>query len=300
MTSKNPKTNDKSIMEFLKILLLHVCKKYLFIETHVKIGLYLAITLILSIVKDILPPIDTYMSAKHNLLNVVFVKWGWLWTLITLVPFVILTSYTYTCGTFNLVLKHVMRILVVGTSVWFVCVRLFVHIEHLTGECWGKTSYKDKVSCKKFGHSWLGFDISGHCFLLVYCNLLISEEIRTFKNWENIGEMLSKNFKEGSDNVFSPLRKLSVNQIEALQSSYEKQTPRIKVFLILLTLLSILWEVMLIFTCLFFHSLLQKILGTLIAILCWYATYKMWFKSGYSPGLPGDGMVKYWNLKRKN
>ena len=49
------------------------------------------------------------MASKHNIFNVVFVKWGWLWTLSLVTPFVVLTSYTYSCGTMDLVRKHVTR-----------------------------------------------------------------------------------------------------------------------------------------------------------------------------------------------
>ena len=54
-----------------------------------------------------------------------------------------------------------------------------------------------------------------------------------------------------------------------------------------ITFLSCMWEVMLLCTCLFFHSMPQKITGTVIAILFWFLTYQMWYKSSLSPGLPG-------------
>ena len=74
------------------------------------------------------------MANKHNVFNVFFVKWGWLWTLVLVVPFVVLTSYTYSCGTVELVRKHVIRVLVIATAIWFLCVRTFNYIEHITGK----------------------------------------------------------------------------------------------------------------------------------------------------------------------
>jgi len=285
--------------EFVQMLFLHVCRKVVFIETHVKIGLYVALVIFCSVCKDLLPPIKTYMASKHNVFNVFFVKWGWLWTLVLVVPFVVLTSYTYTCGTMEIVRKHVMRVAVVATAIWFVCVRAFNYIEHVTGYCYEGPLFKDKLSCRNSGFVWLGFDISGHCFLLVFSNLVISEEVKAFKNWERIGEMLTKHdSKDESDSFVSPLRKLTKAQVDVLRASYHIQTPRIKYLLVGLTILSCLWEVMLLCTCLFFHSMPQKITGTVVAILFWFLTYQMWYKSSLSPGLPGDGLVQYWTYKQ--
>jgi len=288
-----PQTHDlftpTNYLEFLQMLFLHVCRKVVFIETHVKIGLYVALVIFCSVCKDLLPPIRTYMANKHNIFNVVFVKWGWLWTLSLVVPFVVLTSYTYSCGTMDLVRKHVARVVVVATAVWFFCVRAFNYVEHVTGSCYEGEFIKDKLSCRNSGFVWLGFDISGHCFLLVFANLVISEEVKAFKNWERIGEMLTKhdsNAKDESDSFVSPLRKLNKSQIDALRSSYHVQTPRIKCLLVALTVLSCMWEVMLLCTCLFFHSMPQKITGTIVAILFWFLTYQMWYKTSLSPGLP--------------
>jgi len=289
-------------LEFVQMLFLHVCRKLVFIETHVKIGLYVAVVIFASVCKDLLPPIKTYMANKHNVFNVFFVKWGWLWTLVLVVPFVVLTSYTYSCGTVELVRKHVIRVLVVATTIWFLCVRTFNYIEHITGSCYEGEFIKDKSSCRNSGFVWLGFDISGHCFLLVFSNLVILEEVKVFKNWERIGEMLTKHdssAKEDGDLLLSPLRKLTKTQVDSLRSSYHVQTPRIKYLLVGITFLSCMWEVMLLCTCLFFHSMPQKITGTVIAILAWFLTYQMWYKSSLSPGLPGDGLVQYWTFKTK-
>jgi len=304
-TGGRPPSHDlftpTNYLEFLQMLFLHVCRKLVFIETHVKIGLYVAVVVFASVCKDLLPPIKTYMANKNNVFNVYFVKWGWLWTLILVVPFVFLTSYTYSCGTLELVRKHVIRVLLVATSIWFFCVRFFNYIEHVTGSCYEGAFIKDKLSCRNSGFVWLGFDISGHCFLLVFSNLVILEEVKVFKNWERIGEMLTKHdcsTKEDPDVAVSPLRKLTKAQVDSLRSSYHVQTPRVKYLLVGITFLCCMWEVMLLCTCLFFHSMPQKITGTVVAILFWFLTYQMWYKSSLSPGLPGDGLVQYWTYKQ--
>ena len=50
-----------------------------------------------------------------------------------------------------------------------------------SGSCYEGEFIKDKSSCRNSGYVWLGFDISGHCFLLVFSNLVILEEVKVFK-----------------------------------------------------------------------------------------------------------------------
>ena len=35
--------------------------------------------------------------------------------------------------------------------------------------------FRRKESCLGNGHNWKGFDISGHVFILIFCNLVIIE-----------------------------------------------------------------------------------------------------------------------------
>ena len=35
--------------------------------------------------------------------------------------------------------------------------------------------YRRKETCLGHGHNWKGFDISGHAFILIFCNLVIIE-----------------------------------------------------------------------------------------------------------------------------
>lgn len=56
----------------------------------------------------------------------------------------------------------------------------FVAVEHMSAYCYGaKTSYRS--DCASCGGKWVpGFDISGHCFLLIYSILIICEEVGKF------------------------------------------------------------------------------------------------------------------------
>ena len=88
---------------------------------------------------------------------------------------------------------------------------------------------KTLTECFASGGEWDGLDISGHVFLLLHSSLLI---------WE---ELLQSEFKNG------------LNLISGM----------------LCLLLLILWMVMLIVTVLYYHSITEKILGTILGFGFW-------------------------------
>ena len=60
---------------------------------------------------------------------------------------------------------------------------------------------------------WRGFDISGHCFLLIFCNLVIHEEGKAFLGWEKIKDFIQDEEQNrenedmnGSDTPLSKLK----------------------------------------------------------------------------------------------
>ncbi|XP_075032925.1 acyl-coenzyme A diphosphatase FITM2 [Mixophyes fleayi] len=211
-----------------------------------------------SIVKELWPLPDSYLSNKRNLLNVYFVKFSWGWTVCFLFLFIALTNYTH-----NKSIRACLRrlsTLLVGTAVWFTCTSIFTCIENATGSCYTssalldvKVDYTDKRACLKNGGYWNGFDISGHSFLLPYCILMILEETIIIHNI-------------------------------CLKGHRQKKV--IYTLLGLLILLATIWVFMLISTALYFHDISQKILGFAFGILGWYVTYRWWYLKPCSPGLP--------------
>ena len=79
--------------------------------------------------------------------------------------------------------------LVIATSVWYGFTGLFLIIEDNSGVC-NATKFLNKAECKDGGFRWKGLDISGHCFLLVWCNLIILEEAKCYLGWERIKDIL--------------------------------------------------------------------------------------------------------------
>ncbi|XP_009071741.1 PREDICTED: fat storage-inducing transmembrane protein 2, partial [Acanthisitta chloris] len=197
-----------------------------------------------------------------------FVKLAWAWTLWLLLPFIALTTYQFARTKFLygptrsiLVVLRRLSTLLVGTAVWFVCTELFTYIENLTGECSisGKVGeprrlYATKRECHRDNGVWHGFDISGHCFLLSYCALMILEEVAV-------------------------LEALPIDQNSKLRVV-------INVLFVSLCFLTTIWVFMFLCTALYFHDFSQKLLGVLIGLSSWYGTYRFWYLKPFSPGLP--------------
>ena len=229
-----------------------------------KVAIYWLVILTGSFLHDFLPPPQSYLSNKRNVFNVYFVKLGWGWTLGLLIPFMCLTSFVYTSCNPSAMLKHLSR-LAVGTFGWYFWVNFFVFIEELTGFCEGEESLTTKSSCHVQGFHWDGFDISGHTFLLTYSALIISEEIQ-------VKQRLSARENKGNSSELSCRTNIL--------------GPIIEVLFICLSLLLFLWEFMLVFTTLYFHTVEQKVLGALISFTTWKVTYGIWYKNDLSPGVP--------------
>ena len=152
----------------------------------------------------------SYFANSDNFINQWFVKFGWFWTLVLLASFVYTTSATYSCGRMSVVKNQVSR-LVFATIVWFSITSLFNAIEVKSGLC-EVTRYHRKESCITNGHLWRGFDLSGHCFLLVFCNLVMHEEGKAYLGWEKIKDFLRneehRRVNDDSNRSDTPLSKL--------------------------------------------------------------------------------------------
>ena len=227
-----------------------------------KASIYWLVVTAGSFIHQFLPLPQSYLSNKRNVFNVHFVKLGWGWTLGLLIPFISLTSSVYTSFNPTAMLKHLSR-MAVGTFGWYVWVNLFVFIEEWTGQCVGEETLSSKKSCRLQGYHWDGFDISEHHFLLIYSALVISEEIQV-KRWWSATAQRNKRGKTVSDR-FSPL---------------------VNLLFICIGLLLVLWEFMLVCTTVYFHTVQQKVLGALVALVTWYVTYGVWYENERWPGRP--------------
>lgn len=296
-----PTSGPTSVKETFILMVLYLCKKSLFFDTNLKVAIYLGTLFLLSLIADFAAFPKSYLSRSDNLFNKYFVKFAWGWNLLLLFPFVGLTTYVYCCGQKQRIIKnHVPRICV-ATFFWWFWTTMFNVVEAAIGRC-AQKQFLTKGSCLQAGFLWHGFDISGHSFILVYGSLLLIEETRCMENWDSIKEHLRlerhhRSTKDNSQNL-NPLRNLSDSQIDELQLNYQKFTPYIRGLFVTITLFQIMWDVMLVSTMLYYHVMIEKFLGGVLAILTWFFTYRVWYAHPkLIPQLPGEGVFKY--IKKK-
>lgn len=294
-----PTTNQSSVKEVFIIMVMHICKKALFFDINLKVALYLGSLFLISLIADVVPIPKGYLSRSDNILNQYFVKFAWGWNLLALVPYTMLTSFVYCCGDKQKILKqHIVRI-IIATLFWWIWTTAFNIIESTFGRCSMKGEpYNSKQRCLKDGHYWNGFDVSGHCFILIYGSLTLIEESRSIINWDAIKDYIrleehQRSTKMNAENT-NILKNLTPQQFQILKFTYDKYTPYIRGLFIGITLLQILWDVMLVGTMVYHHIMIEKFLGGSMAILTWFFTYKFWYNSpAFLPRLPGEGVFRY-------
>lgn len=208
---------------------------------------------------------------------------GLFWTLILLTPFIFFSSMVYSGSNFLNVFRQLSRLLV-NILIWFVVTTFVMRIENWTGIC-SLNAYDDHFSCVRNGGSWFGFDISGHCFLLTYCSLTMIEELGVFRYWD----LIPKALKRAS--LLNDSTQVDENEESEILAQYRSYSPTVQILFILSTLLMLLWDFMFLITSLYYHTWSQNITGFAIAAGSWYLTYRFWYRTPYSPGLPGESKL---------
>lgn len=292
-----PTSNPTTIREVLLQMLIFLCKKIIFFDVNLKVALYLGSLFLVSLVGDFAPYPKTYFARSDNIFNVYFVKWGWAWTLVLSVPYLVLTSFILCGGNREKLIREHLPRMVIATFFWFFWTKVFNFIETMYGRCNVK-NFDSKTACLKGGHFWNGFDISGHAFILIYSSLVLIEEARPIIGWENIKEHLrneehNRLTREESSAV-NPLRNLDDLELQTVKTMYEKYTPIIRALFISMTALQLLWDVMLVCTMLYYHKMIEKVLSGIFAILTWFFTYRAWYPANsLLPNCAGHGRFLY-------
>ncbi|XP_063976888.1 acyl-coenzyme A diphosphatase FITM2 [Diachasmimorpha longicaudata] len=297
-----PTTSPSSIGLVLMTMLLHICKKSLLFDPRLKVAVYCGAIFVVSLVADLAPPPKTYFARSDNIFNRYFVKWGWGWLLTVMIPWVLLTGYTTACGKRSIVVRHLMRI-VLATFFWFFWTKLFLHVETTYGRCLGtrESELQKKTNCLRAGKFWSGFDISGHTFILIYSSLILAEEGTALLGWEGINDMVVKEEHSRSvqERSASPLKELTDCELDFLKITHKGLSPYVRGLFVGMTLQQVLWDVMVVSTMLYYHTMIEKFVGGVIAVLTWFVTYRWWFTLNEGGLLlPGDGIFKY-NETRK-
>ena len=283
-------TTSTSLGHVIMMMVLSFCRRITNSQLiRKRILAYFCIVFVGGLLNDFAPMINhafMFKVQKTNVLNQWFVKIGWFWTftLTTLLTYFTTQVLTHDFGNSdkttsnnNLRQKTYMRFLlsrdfirlVINTLIWFISVNSFLIIEDWTGACTESTEI-NKLSCISRGHKWIpGFDISGHTFLLLFSNLVILEECSVMIGWEPFGHQLHAE-QQHLQRQFH----LDHKQREL----YVKLSTPIRVIYIFLTILSLIWDFMLLQTSLFYHTMLQKLIGGVWAILLWFFAYQNLYK----------------------
>ncbi|KAJ3319002.1 fat storage-inducing transmembrane protein 2 [Boothiomyces sp. JEL0866] len=193
------------------------------------VSFYLSLVIIFSFISLILPSHSTFFNDKHNPLNQYFVKQGWAWTLASTISIQLVSFKTR-----KQLIIGLVRIVLASVH-WQVSLFIMSMVLHYTGTC--SIEYSDIYACKNNGGVWSGFDISGHCYLLIHSSLVILEEFKQL-----------------------PKLKPEMNPIVAFVG-------------ISSCALLILWIIMLIATCLYFHPFLEVVVGSALGVSWWFAFY---------------------------
>ncbi|KAL1129076.1 hypothetical protein AAG570_013608 [Ranatra chinensis] len=273
-----PTADPTSVSNALVHILQHVCKRILFVDIKKKLFVYFGCVFLLSLIADFTSVPKSYFSKKDNLFNLYFVKVAWGWTLLLSLPFVAFSSFTYCCGQRDKVLKHCSRLLI-ATIFWYFWTNLYNYFDNFYGRCNVKNpKYQKRSACLAEGFHWSSIDISGHCFILIYREEGYARSI--------------------DDKTSRPLRCLSSDDLDALRTYYIKFSPYIRGLFIAITFLTLLWDIMLLSTIIYFHNMLEKLIAYVVAVGTWALTYQIWYKiPGIIPPMPGEGVFKYQDSK---
>lgn len=257
---------EMALYKFVRLDGRRIVDCILYSHPFVKVKVLFVLVIIASGICSISFAPRTYFDNRKNLLNRVFVKWSWGWTLLLLLPLVTLSSYVYEKADKMSVFKNLIRI-GVAHVIWFIVTTVFRLLDHAVGTC-SNAAFEHRSACHSNGSVWYGFDISGHTFLLSYCILVITEECIPVSAlvWLQAGK-----------NIIS-----SITELNHLHKAYYKISPVMSVLRLYAVVLILLATLMTLTTNLYFHTMPEKILGFLIAVTCWYVTYShiyggVWF-----------------------
>jgi len=286
-----------SVLNIFLMVVLFACRKYLFIPTHRRLMVYVLL-LIGSVVGDFVRVPKIYFADSSTFLNQYLVKLGWFWTTLWTASFLVATCRVFCLNSRTSFLRHFAR-LVIATFFWYFWTSAFNRLEDYYGQCLGSRTHRTRFACRSAGSVWRSFDISGHVFILVYATLVMISEARPIIGWDKIQDVLRKeeNARMNGKNATTPFSTLNENEISEFKTIYTQMTPFVQILFIVITIFVFIWELMLITTLMYFHSMPEKLLAGLVAMLTWFVTYKLWYASSFLPPLPGDGFFKYQALQ---
>lgn len=164
------------------------------------------------------------------------------------------------------------------TNSFYLSQVIFQLIEKYTEACTHK-SIKLKLTKKecynKDNHMYHSFDISGHSYLLTYCVLIMMEESKEILHFLCLGRYLHGAPKDSTEEVTWP--KFEEKEAKSLKPRFTILSPLVVIGFVCVVVLCLLWDFMLIVTTVYYHSFLEKVIGTILAVSMWYMLYRRLF-----------------------
>ena len=265
-----------------------LARRCLHYTLHLPVETKALILLVIVLLGSVIHALDlspyTNFADRNNPVNIYLVKYSWGWTLLVIAPATFFPAVLYSGLCWRTILRHLSR-LVVSHLIWLSVTSLIVLLDSQVGTC-EDDEIIDRSACIRKGHLWLGFDISGHIFLLTYCIYVITEECANIKLevWYEYESVL-----EQEKHVVD---KLSPKAVETLTTMHKMTSWLIEPLELLCLTLILIWVAMVVSTSLYFHTFVEKVLGYVCAWLSWYLTYRwLYGKSKYLPCLPSEGYL---------
>lgn len=292
-----PVPGPLNLQDMAGLAIFHLFRKPLTVRPIVKLGVYLVAISVGSLFFDLVrPPPSAFFSNKRNFINQWFVRYGWGWTFWPLLLYVGLSSAVYCNARPLTMIRHVSRLLV-ATGLWWVGTSAFNWLENRTGLCrypggQHPAAGLSKPACLARGGIFAGFDVSGHIYMLVLCNLVVLEEVGVVCRWGRLRELLFQQ-ESGLDAVPDPSGATRSAACQESRQRYEQFTPWIKALAVFLSALSVVWDLMIIMTTIYFHKLPSKVMSVMCVAVVWLLTYHLWYPlaSRWPCGPPSPGQA---------
>lgn len=105
-----PLPEPTTVPEILVKVVIHGCRKVLFVDPKLRLMVYAVLLFFFSLVSDYLLIPKTYFAYKENALNQYFVKFSWAWTFVFTGMFMYLTSAAICCGNRSRISRQARKI----------------------------------------------------------------------------------------------------------------------------------------------------------------------------------------------
>lgn len=264
--------------------MLDLIMKHYPIRPNTKIILLWLLILGLSILPNFVVLPRGHIMRKDNFLNVYFAKWSWAWTIGFLTPYMMLTSYTYSESLKRGIASVLLRV-VICTGLWYFWTVIVFHtVQNKTAICYDTErnpvlDIDDRSSCKAKNFKWIGWDISGHIFILTFTSLMITSELQIQRKWNLITTQAAKYLTNNT------------KMLERVKSRQKSTIKIVKILYFTNCVLEILWFLSMVLTCLYYHTFMSKAFAAVFAILSWNVTYDGVFRYSKFPFYPGYGPI---------